>query len=83
MKHIDKAGSSTFNVAIAPFSLSILGDDNDVVLWMQLAVELGIEQDGLACQEEHGMHTWNIVTGVVRMQRQLKTVTLFLNCCRC
>uniref|UniRef100_A0A0E0DMP5 ApaG domain-containing protein n=1 Tax=Oryza meridionalis TaxID=40149 RepID=A0A0E0DMP5_9ORYZ len=32
MKHIDKAGSSTFNVAIAPFSLSILGDDNDDVL---------------------------------------------------
>ncbi|KAL6607759.1 hypothetical protein ACP70R_040822 [Stipagrostis hirtigluma subsp. patula] len=32
MKHIDKAGSSTFNVAIAPFSLSILGDDNDVIL---------------------------------------------------
>ncbi|XP_066361937.1 uncharacterized protein [Miscanthus floridulus] len=28
MKHIDKAGSSTFNVAIVPFSLSILGDDN-------------------------------------------------------
>ncbi|KAB5532023.1 hypothetical protein DKX38_018693 [Salix brachista] len=26
MKHIDKAGSPTFNVAIAPFSLSILGD---------------------------------------------------------
>ncbi|GJM94745.1 hypothetical protein PR202_ga11420 [Eleusine coracana subsp. coracana] len=32
MKHIDKAGSSTFNVAIAPFSLSILGDDDDDVL---------------------------------------------------
>ncbi|KAL5231889.1 hypothetical protein ABZP36_030665 [Zizania latifolia] len=33
MKHIDKAGSSTFNVAIAPFSLSILGDGNvDVLL---------------------------------------------------
>jgi len=32
MKHIDKAGSSTFNVAFAPFSLSILGDDNDVLL---------------------------------------------------
>jgi hypothetical protein len=29
MKHIDKVGSSTFNIAIAPFSLSILGDDND------------------------------------------------------
>ncbi|KAL6011489.1 hypothetical protein ACLOJK_001937 [Asimina triloba] len=28
MKHIDKIGSSTFNVAIAPFSLSILGDDD-------------------------------------------------------
>ncbi|KAG5234139.1 hypothetical protein OIU77_000510 [Salix suchowensis] len=26
MKHIDRAGSPTFNVAIAPFSLSILGD---------------------------------------------------------
>ncbi|KAK3137387.1 hypothetical protein QOZ80_5BG0451590 [Eleusine coracana subsp. coracana] len=32
MKHIDKSGSSTFNVAIAPFSLSILGDDDDDVL---------------------------------------------------
>ncbi|KQK07280.1 uncharacterized protein LOC100832438 [Brachypodium distachyon] len=32
MKYIDKAGSSTFNVAIAPFSLSILGDDNHVPL---------------------------------------------------
>jgi ApaG protein len=29
MKHIDKAGSPTFNVAIAPFSLSILGDGSD------------------------------------------------------
>ncbi|KAK9684746.1 hypothetical protein RND81_10G228900 [Saponaria officinalis] len=29
MKHIDKAGSRTFNVAIAPFSLSTLGDDSD------------------------------------------------------
>ncbi|OAY69260.1 uncharacterized protein LOC109716698 [Ananas comosus] len=29
MKHIDKVGSSTFNVAIAPFSLSIIGDDDD------------------------------------------------------
>lgn len=28
MKHIDKVGSSTFNVAIAPFSLSIIGDDD-------------------------------------------------------
>ncbi|KAJ4840206.1 hypothetical protein Tsubulata_002957 [Turnera subulata] len=27
MKHIDKVGSRTFNVAIAPFSLSILGDE--------------------------------------------------------
>uniref|UniRef100_A0ACD5U6P0 Uncharacterized protein n=1 Tax=Avena sativa TaxID=4498 RepID=A0ACD5U6P0_AVESA len=32
MKHIDKVGSSTFNIAIAPFSLSILGDDNDASL---------------------------------------------------
>lgn len=32
MKHIDKAGSSTFNVSIAPFSLSILGDDTDDAL---------------------------------------------------
>lgn len=30
MKHIDKVGSQTFNVAIAPFSLSTLGDDTDV-----------------------------------------------------
>ncbi|GMJ06692.1 hypothetical protein HRI_004338400 [Hibiscus trionum] len=29
MKHIDKVGSSSFNVAIAPFSLSTLGDDAD------------------------------------------------------
>eukprot|EP00262_Sarcandra_glabra_P008938 TRINITY_DN22890_c0_g1_i1.p1 TRINITY_DN22890_c0_g1~~TRINITY_DN22890_c0_g1_i1.p1 ORF type:complete len:288 (-),score=47.56 TRINITY_DN22890_c0_g1_i1:93-905(-) len=29
MKHIDKVGSSTFNVAIAPFSLSIIGDDTE------------------------------------------------------
>lgn len=29
MKHIDKVGSPTFNVAIAPFSLAILGDDAD------------------------------------------------------
>ncbi|KAL0918523.1 hypothetical protein M5K25_010535 [Dendrobium thyrsiflorum] len=27
MKHIDMVGSSTFNVAIAPFSLSIMGDE--------------------------------------------------------
>lgn len=30
MKHIDKVGSPTFNVAIAPFSLSILGDESDI-----------------------------------------------------
>ncbi|GAA0174934.1 hypothetical protein LIER_28214 [Lithospermum erythrorhizon] len=29
MKHIDKASTSTFNVAIAPFSLSTLGDGTD------------------------------------------------------
>ncbi|XP_050226044.1 uncharacterized protein LOC126675445 [Mercurialis annua] len=29
MKHIDKIGSPTFNVAIAPFSLSTLGDDSE------------------------------------------------------
>ncbi|XP_062116249.1 uncharacterized protein LOC133830308 [Humulus lupulus] len=29
MKHTDKVGSQSFNVAIAPFSLSILGDDDD------------------------------------------------------
>ncbi|KAL2935966.1 Protein ApaG [Bienertia sinuspersici] len=29
MIHIDKVGSRTFNVAIAPFSLSTLGDDSD------------------------------------------------------
>ncbi|XP_052177036.1 uncharacterized protein LOC127791222 [Diospyros lotus] len=29
MKHIDRVGSKTFNVAIAPFSLSTLGDDMD------------------------------------------------------
>lgn len=29
MKHIDKVGSQSFNVAIAPFSLSILGDNSD------------------------------------------------------
>ncbi|KAL5544186.1 hypothetical protein UlMin_007970 [Ulmus minor] len=30
MKHIDRVGSQSFNVAIAPFSLSILGDDSDI-----------------------------------------------------
>lgn len=29
MKHIDRVGSQSFNVSIAPFSLSILGDDSD------------------------------------------------------
>lgn len=29
MKHIDRVGSQTFNVAIAPFSLAILGDDSN------------------------------------------------------
>lgn len=29
MKHVDKVNSPTFNVAIAPFSLSTLGDDSD------------------------------------------------------
>ncbi|XP_065875503.1 uncharacterized protein [Euphorbia lathyris] len=29
MKHIDKVGSPTFNVAIAPYSLSVLGDEGD------------------------------------------------------
>ncbi|KAK6924841.1 ApaG domain, partial [Dillenia turbinata] len=29
MKHIDRVGSQTFNVAIAPFSFSIVGDDSD------------------------------------------------------
>ncbi|OMO59976.1 hypothetical protein CCACVL1_24500 [Corchorus capsularis] len=29
MKHIDRVGSPSFNVAIAPFSLSTLGDDTD------------------------------------------------------
>ncbi|XAR72618.1 hypothetical protein NMG60_11019325 [Bertholletia excelsa] len=29
MKHIDRVGSKTFNVAIAPFSLSTLGDGTD------------------------------------------------------
>lgn len=28
MKHIDKVGTPTFNVSIAPFSLSIIGDDD-------------------------------------------------------
>ncbi|XP_059443103.1 uncharacterized protein LOC132175246 [Corylus avellana] len=31
MKHIDRVGSESFNVAIAPFSLSILGDDTDTL----------------------------------------------------
>ncbi|GMH01272.1 hypothetical protein Nepgr_003111 [Nepenthes gracilis] len=30
MKHIDNVGSKTFNVEIAPFSISTLGDDNDI-----------------------------------------------------
>ncbi|KAL9434199.1 hypothetical protein AB3S75_028932 [Citrus x aurantiifolia] len=29
MKHVDRVGSQTFNVAIAPFSLSTMGDDSD------------------------------------------------------
>ncbi|KAK8599659.1 hypothetical protein V6N13_077571 [Hibiscus sabdariffa] len=29
MKHIDRVGSTTFNVVIAPFSLSTLGEDAD------------------------------------------------------
>ena len=29
MKHIDKVGSKTFNVAVAPFSLSTFGDSTD------------------------------------------------------
>lgn len=29
MKHIDKVGSRSFNVAIAPFSLSKVGDGGD------------------------------------------------------
>lgn len=29
MKHVDRVGSQTFNVAIAPFSLSTMGDDGD------------------------------------------------------
>lgn len=45
MKHIDKAGSSTFNVVIAPFSLSILGDDNDVLLWLRLRMLLRFKLD--------------------------------------
>lgn len=32
MKHIDRVGSQSFNAAIAPFSLSILGDDS-INLW--------------------------------------------------
>lgn len=30
MKHIDKVGLKTFNVAIAPFSLSTLGDGTEI-----------------------------------------------------
>ena len=28
MIHVDKAGSPSFNVLIAPFSLSLIGDDD-------------------------------------------------------
>lgn len=31
MKHIDRVDSQSFNVAIAPFSLSVLGDDADTL----------------------------------------------------
>ncbi|KAK1269684.1 hypothetical protein QJS04_geneDACA005043 [Acorus gramineus] len=31
MKHIDRVGSPTFNVAIAPLCLAILGDDDDIM----------------------------------------------------
>ncbi|KAJ3694279.1 hypothetical protein LUZ60_009759 [Juncus effusus] len=33
MKHVDVVGSPTFNVAIAPFALSILGDDSHSFLY--------------------------------------------------
>ena len=39
MKHIDKVGSKTFNVAVAPFSLSTFGDSTDNI-W-------GIPRDAL------------------------------------
>lgn len=31
MKHTDKVGTSTFNVEIAPFSLSVVGDDSETI----------------------------------------------------
>lgn len=32
MKHIDMVGSPTFNIAIAPFSLTILEDENHTII---------------------------------------------------
>lgn len=32
MKHVDRVDSQTFNVTIAPFSLSIYGDGGDMFL---------------------------------------------------
>lgn len=31
MKHVDRVRAPTFNVSIAPFSLSTLGDDSDAL----------------------------------------------------
>lgn len=41
MKHIDRAGSQSFNVSIAPFLLSILGDDSDAFWELNCLHHLG------------------------------------------
>lgn len=35
MIHIDRVGSRAFHVAIAPFSLSLLGDDDCQTIWAE------------------------------------------------
>lgn len=37
MIHVDRVGSRAFNVAIAPFSLSLLGDDDVHTVWDRTA----------------------------------------------
>lgn len=58
MKHIDKVGSSTFNVAIAPFSLSIIGDDDDdAPLWRVNVIRVEENSKGVCCLH-HGVELY-------------------------
>lgn len=58
MKHIDKVGSSTFNVAIAPFSLSIIGDDDDAPLWRVNVIRVEENSKGSVCCLHHGVELY-------------------------